>query len=143
MEDADFLAVMSPDIRCYLDRVKELYNAPYARANGIEMVSLSGDEIRLAMEIKPGDINSIGFCHGGATYGLTDHTLAFASNLKEDAVGQNCNIIYHRPAKSGRLESVSKRISNTKSISVFEICVYCEGKHISTAICTTFKIKRD
>ncbi|MFA6680071.1 MAG: hotdog fold thioesterase, partial [Candidatus Methanomethylophilaceae archaeon] len=87
MEDADFLAVMSPDLYCYLNRVKELYNAPYARANGIEIVSLKNDEARLTMEIRPQDLNSFGFCHGGVTYGLTDHTFAFASNIREDAVG--------------------------------------------------------
>ena len=143
MEDADFLAVMSPDLYCYLNRVKELYNAPYARANGIEIASLKNDEARLTMEIRPQDLNSFGFCHGGVTYGLTDHTFAFASNIREDAVGQNCNIVYHRPVKGGRLDSISRRISSTKTLSVFEVSVYCEGKHVSTAMCTAFKIKRD
>lgn len=143
MEDRDFLAKMSPDTFCYLDNVRDLYNAPYARANNIEIESITADEVRLSMVIEDKHMNGLGFCHGGASYGLTDHTFAFASNLRCCALGQCTNIIYHRSVKKGKLESVSKLINESKSISVYDIKVYCEGKLISTATCTAFKIRKE
>ena len=140
MEDADYLKVMSPGAHMYLGRVKDLYNAPFARDLGIEIESITEDEISLYVDIRPEHINSRGFVHGAVIYGLTDHTLAFASNIDEEAVGQNCNIIYHRPMKEGRLVSRSRLINRSKSMKIYEIDTYSNGKLISSSVCTSFRL---
>ena len=140
MDDADFLSVMSPDTHRYLDRIKDLYSAPFARELGVEIENISRDSVSLYLDIIPKHINSRGFVHGAVIYGLTDHTLAFHANMEEEAVGQNCNIIYHRPLKEGRLISKSRIINVSRSLKTYEINTYCNGKLISSSVCTAFRL---
>ena len=140
MEDSEFLARMTPGTHQYLDRIKDLYSAPFARDLGVEIESISEDEISLYVDIVPKHINSRGFVHGAVIYGLTDHTLAFAANMEEEAVGQNCNITYHRPLQEGRLISRSRIINISKSLKIYEINTYCNGKLISSSVCTAFRL---
>ncbi len=140
MEDSEFLAKMSPGTHVHLDRIKDLYSAPFARDLGVEIESISEDGISLYVDIVPKHINSRGFVHGAVIYGLTDHTLAFCANMEEEAVGQNCNIIYHRPMTEGRLISKSRLINRSKSLKTYEINTYCNGKLISSSVCTAFRL---
>ncbi len=140
MEDREFLARMSPDTHMYLDRIKDLYSAPFARQLGLEIESISKEEVSLYVEIVPEHINSRGFVHGAVIYGLTDHTLAFHANMDEEAVGQNCNIIYHRPLQEGRLVSKSRVINISRSLKTYEIDTYSNGKLISSSVCTAFRL---
>lgn len=140
MEDEEFLSVISPELHCYLDRIKDVYNAPFARDLGVQIKSITPDEVSLYLDIVPKHINSRGFVHGAVIYGLTDHTLAFSANMKQEAVGQSSNIVYHRPVTEGRLESVLKKVNESKTLIVYDIRVYSKGKLISSAICTAFKL---
>jgi uncharacterized protein (TIGR00369 family) len=140
MEDREFLAKMSPDTHVHLDRIKDLYSAPFARDIGIEIENISKDEVSLYVDIVPKHINSRGFVHGAVIYGLTDHTLAFCANMEEEAVGQNCNIIYHRPLREGRLISRSRVINVSRSLKTYAIDTYCNGKLISSSVCTAFRL---
>ncbi|MBO4552449.1 MAG: PaaI family thioesterase [Candidatus Methanomethylophilaceae archaeon] len=140
MNDEDFLSKMSPDTHQYLERIKDLYSAPFARELGVEVESISKDEVSLYLDIVPEHINSRGFVHGAVIYGLTDHTLAFMANMEEEAVGQNVNIIYHRPLKEGRLYSKGRVINISKSLKTYEINTYCNGKLISSSVCTAFRL---
>ena len=140
MEDREFLARMSPDTHIYLDRIKDLYSAPFARELGLEIESISKEEVSLYVDIVPEHINSRGFVHGAVIYGLTDHTLAFHANMDEEAVGQNCNIIYHRPLREGRLVSKSRVINISRSLKTYEIDTYSNGKLVSSSVCTAFRL---
>ena len=101
MDREDILAVSSDETKPYIDRIVEVYNAPFARELGIEPDLLEKDHVRLHLDVVPEHINSRGFVHGAVIYGLMDHSLAFAANMEEEAVGQCSNIIYHRPVKEG------------------------------------------
>ena len=140
MEDSEFLSKMSPETHVFLERIKDLYSAPFARELGVEIDSISKDSVSLYLDIVPKHINSRGFVHGAVIYGLTDHTLAFAANMEEEAVGQNVNIIYHRPLKEGRLTSRSREINRSKNLKTYEIDTYCNGKLISSSVCTAFRL---
>ena len=123
------------------EKVREIHNAPYARLNGIDIISIKQDEVCTKMSLE-GKINSIGFAHGAATFAIADHTFAFASNLwSERQTALSCNIVYHRPGIGKELTAVSSKISETRSVSVYSIAVHCDGKHIATATCIGFKIK--
>ena len=139
MEEAELRSVMSDDIQDLYDTVKKFDDAPFAKANGIRITSVTKDEVRLSMDMLPGHYNTNGVAHGGAVYAIIDQTFGLASNLFEPAVGQNTFVIFHRPAVGKSLETVSERVSNTRSLSVFDIKVYSGGKHIATGMCTAFK----
>ena len=139
MNESELRSVMSEDVRDLYDTVKKFDTSPFAVANGIRIDSVTKDEVKLSMEMLPGHYNTNGVAHGGAVFAIIDQTFAVASNLFEPAVGQNTFVTYHRPAVGKSLEGVSKRISDTRSLSVFEIRVYSGGKHIATGMCTAFK----
>jgi uncharacterized domain 1 len=139
MDDSYFLDRMDKDVHGQLDSVRGIYLAPMSRENDIEIISVSKDSVRTSMELKEKHMNGNRVAHGAATFILIDDTFAFASNLFEPAVGVNVSVSYHRPAVGGTLEAVSQLISETRSLSVFDIKVYCSGKHIATAVCTAFK----
>ena len=139
MDDSELRSVMSEDVQGLFDTVKKFDDSPFARANGIRIDSVTRDEIRLSMDMLPGHYNTNGVAHGGAVFAIIDQTFAIASNLFEPAVGQNTFVTYHRPAVGKSLEAVSRMVSSTRSLSVFEIMVYSGGKHIATGMCTAFK----
>jgi uncharacterized protein (TIGR00369 family) len=94
------------------------------------------------MDLKEVHMNGNGVAHGASVFAIIDETFAYASNLFEPTVGSSITVIYHRPAPGGTLESVSKRMNDSRSLSVFEVQVFCSGKLIATAMCTGFKISK-
>lgn len=138
-----FIDSVSEDCRQYLDKIQELYDAPFIRELGIEVGSVSSDEISLYLDIQPKHINSRGFVHGGVIYTLMDHSLAFASNLCGEAVGQSSNVIYHRPAKEGRLISKLTVINRSRTLLIYDVKVYCNDKLIASSTMTAFRLSDD
>lgn len=136
-------AVIDPSIIEHIDRIEEMYNAPFVRFLGMELVSLSREEARLRMELHPEHLNSHGIGHGGVVYAIADHAFAFASNIDCDATGQCASITYHRPASGRFIEAVAKRINDSKSFGNYEVFVYSDnGKLVASGMFTAFKIKR-
>ena len=143
MDREEILSILAPEVKQYIDRIEDMYNAPFARMMGIELVSVSLDEVVCTMELKPEHMNSHGIGHGAAVYSLIDHAFAFATNIDKDATGMNCDIRYHRPAK-GRLTAKTRMVNRSRSLDVFEINVYNEeGKLVASSTCTSFVIKRN
>ena len=120
-------AKIDPSLSEYLPRIEEMYNAPFVRYLGIELVSMTADEVRTRLELRPELLNSHGIGHGGTVYTLADHTFAFASNITQDATGQSATISYYRPATGKYLEAVSRRINSSKSFGTYEVCVYSDA----------------
>ena len=137
-------ARIDPSLSEYMGRIEEMYNAPFVRYLGIELVSMTADEVRTRIELRPELMNSHGIGHGGVAYTLADHTFAFASNITCDATGQSANISYFRPAVGKYLEAVSRRINDSRSFGTYEVCVYSDnGKLVASGMFTSFKIRRD
>ncbi len=134
---------LSEDCKQFSEKILEVYNAPFARDLGIEIEKISSDEVSLYLDIQPKHINSRGFVHGGVIYTLMDHSLAFASNLCGEAVGQSSNIIYHRPVKEGRLYSKLTIINKSKSLLIYDVKVTCNGKLIASSTLTAFRLPGD
>lgn len=143
MDREELLSILAPDLRKYIDRVEEMYNAPFARMMGIELASVTADEVICTMELKQEHMNSHGIGHGAAVYSLIDHAFAFATNIEKDATGINCDIRYHRPAK-GKLTAKTRAVNRSRSLDLFEVTVFnLEGKLVASATCTSFVVKRD
>jgi uncharacterized protein (TIGR00369 family) len=134
--------IVSPELHEYLPRILDMCEAPYAVANGIELVSLTPECTRMRKSIHQDDMNSMGRVHGAALFGLIDHTFAVAANVKTDGTGQCCNIIYHRPCTDNEVESEARLINESKSLQIFDVRVYSGSKLRVSATCTGFKINR-
>ena len=132
---------MDDDIVQYSDNVLDMYNAPFARMMGIEIVSLSEDEAVCEMELRPDQMNSMGRGHGGSIFALVDHTFAIACNMVHPCTGQNSHVSYYRPA-SGKLRAVCVPINRSRSLEVYDVRAYSEeGKLVASAVCTSFVLK--
>ncbi len=134
---------VSDDCKQFSEKILEVYNAPFIREVGIEIDRITSEEVCLYLDIQPKHINSRGFVHGGVIYTLMDHSLAFASNLCGEAVGQSSNVIYHRPVKEGRLYSKLTLINKSKSLLIFDVKVTCNGKLIASSTMTAFRLPGD
>jgi len=122
------------------ERVRSIYHAQYTIFNGIRIVSITKDETKLRMPLTD-KYNSLMFAHGGATYTVADNAFAFAANLYEKQIALSGNIVYHRPGTGKELVAVTSKVSDTNSVSTYSVKVYCDEKHIATAMFTGFKIK--
>ena len=143
MNDNDIRNSIEPELRDELfEIVKKVQSAPYARHNGICVDSVNMNEVRTRMPLDESKMNSIGFAHGAAVFAIADHTFGFAANLRnESQIVLSSNIVYHRPGVGKELTAVSSRVSDTNSVSTYEIKIYCDGKHIATATFIGFKMK--
>ena len=143
MNDDDIRNSIEPELRDELfEIVKKVQSAPYARYNDIHVVSVKMDEVRTKMCLDESKMNSIGFAHGAAVFAIADHTFGFAANLRnESQIVLSSNIVYHRPCFGKELTAVSSRISDTNTVSTYEIKIYCDSKHIATATFIGFKMK--
>lgn len=135
--------IVSPELHEYLPRVLDMCNAPYAVANGIELVSLTPECTKTKKVIRPEDMNSMGRVHGASLFGLIDHTFAIAANVKCDGTGQCCNIIYHRPCMDPEVTAEATLINESKSLVIFDVKLFSGGKLRVSATCTGFKFNKD
>jgi acyl-CoA thioesterase len=135
----DLIESMPDEVR---DRVLGIIHSPFAQRNGIELVALSDDEVRMRMPI--GDkMNSWGVGHGGAVFALADQVFALAANMGEHMqVALSANVQYVRPA-TGDLEAVSRRVAETRTTSVYEIRVLQGGKLVALFQGVGYKLKDD
>ena len=141
MDREEILACMSDEIKQYVDNIVDMYNAPFARMLGIQIVSLEKDRAVCEMRLEPEFMNSMGRGHGGSIFALVDHTFAILCNLKHPCTGQNTNINFYRPAQ-GRLRAVARPVNRSRSLEVYEVRVYSEeGKLVASAMNTAFVLK--
>ena len=95
MDRDEILARMSEDTKQYIDSVIDMYNAPFTRFIGLEIESIEKDRVECSLELRPELMNSMGRGHGGAVYGLIDHTFAIACNMVHPCTGQNSHTYAH------------------------------------------------
>ena len=143
MDRDEVLSRMDENLRPHIDDVMRMYEAPFARFLGLEIVSVSMDRVECSMEIVPELMNSMGRGHGGAVYSLMDHTFAIACNIGRQCTGQSSVVTYFRPA-SGLITAVCVPINRSRSLEVYEVRAYSEeGKLVASAQCTAFVLGRD
>jgi len=142
MDREELLPLMSEDTKQYVDRVLDVFSAPYAQHMGLKIEKISMDEVVCSMGIQPFMINSMGRVHGGAIYALIDHTFAIISNMLHDGTGQSTEVKFYRPASTD-LKCVAKPINVSRSLGIYDVRVYSEeGKLIASSTCTGFIIRK-
>jgi acyl-CoA thioesterase len=106
MDRVELLERLSDEAKVHIDRVWDMYNAPFARQMGIEVEYIGFDRVVCTMDLREEHMNSMGRGHGGAVFSLMDHTFAFATNIDDDCTGIETSISYYRPAM-GRLKATA------------------------------------
>ena len=56
---------------------------PYAKEIGVDLVSVTSDEITLSLEVTDRLTNFLGLDHGGVVFSLADIGMSYASNVQE------------------------------------------------------------
>ena len=84
-------------------RVADLLAAdPYARSLGVELVSVTDDEIVVGLTVLPHHVNFLGVGHGGLVFSLADCAFSLASNNAGDrAVAIDTHLVLTAAAKPG------------------------------------------
>ena len=86
-------------------RIADLLAAdPYARSLGVELVSVTDDEIVVGLTVLPHHVNFLGVGHGGLVFSLADCAFSLASNNAGDrAVAIDTHLVLTAAAKPGDL----------------------------------------
>jgi acyl-CoA thioesterase len=143
MDRVELLERLSDETRAHIDRIRDMYNAPFARQMGIKVECIGFDRVVCTMDLREEHMNSMGRGHGGAVFSLMDHTFAFATNIDDDCTGIETSISYHRPAM-GRLKATATPLNISRSLRHFQVMVEDEaGKLVASGKCISFVLKRD
>lgn len=103
-------------------RVAELLaNDAYAQQLGVELVSVSSEEIVVGMEVRADHLNFLGVGHGGVMFSLADCAFALASNSAGDrAVAIDTHLVLTAGAGEGdRLEARVHEVSRGRTLGTY------------------------
>ncbi len=123
-------------------RIRSIDSCDYARQNGLELISISENEVRVAMDVE-GKLNGFKCAHGGAVFALADQAFAFAVN-KDDTpqVAMSASIRYVKTAY-GRLEAVATKVREDAKTSVVKVLVYDENELVAEFEGVSYKLRKD
>ena len=111
----------------------------FADMIGIEIDSITADEVVCSMGIREHHLNAGDKVQGGATFTLADLTFAVACNYddlsadkKTVSVGHSCNITFFKPATGKKLIAKSKCLQKGRRLSVYRVDVTDDnGTHVA------------
>ncbi len=100
-----------------------------SQALGMQLISVSPGNAKLAMTVRPDMTNGHGTCHGGFIFTLADSAFAFACNTYDErTVAQHAQITFVAPAKTGdRLVATAVERSRTGRSGIYDITVTLES----------------
>jgi acyl-CoA thioesterase len=104
------------------ERVADLLNNDvYAKGLGIELVSVSGDEIVVSLEVAEAHSNFLGVGHGGMVFSLADCAFSLASNSAgADAVAIDTHLVLTASSRPGdRLEARVREVSRGRTLGTY------------------------
>lgn len=103
-------------------RVKELLAADnYAGGLGVELVSVSVDEIIVGLNVTEVHANFLGVGHGGMVFSLADCAFSLASNSAgADAVAIDTHLVLTAASRPGdRLEARVRELSRGRTLGTY------------------------
>ena len=107
-------------------RVAELLAADrYAGALGVELVSVTDDEIVVGLDVGESHVNFLGVGHGGMVFSLADCAFSLASNNAGDrAVAIDAHLVLTAPSKPGeRLVASARETSRGRTLGTYRVDV--------------------
>jgi acyl-CoA thioesterase len=102
---------------------------PAAQALGIEVLTASPGEVRLAMTVRADMLNGHGTCHGGMLFALADTAFAYACNSHGiDMVAAGASIEFLAPvAGAERLIAVASETLRGQRHGIYDVAVTRAG----------------
>jgi acyl-CoA thioesterase len=98
---------------------------PYARSLGVELVSVTDEEIVVAMAVGEAHVNFLGVGHGGMVFSLADCAFSLASNNAGDrAVAIDTHLVLTSPTRPGdRLQASVTETSRGRTLGTYRVDV--------------------
>ncbi|MGH8947199.1 MAG: PaaI family thioesterase [Acidimicrobiia bacterium] len=103
-------------------RVADLLAAdPYAGKLGVELVSVTDQEIVVALAMRPDHLNFLAVGHGGVIFSLADCAFSLASNQAGDrAVAIDTHLVLTAATKEGdRLQARVREVSRGTTLGTY------------------------
>jgi acyl-CoA thioesterase len=102
-----------------------LVGDPYARALGVELVSVTDSEIVVGLDVGPHHLNALEVGHGGMVFSLADCALSLAANAAgERAVAVDAHLVLTAPSREGdRLEATVTEASRGRTLGTYHVVV--------------------
>lgn len=93
----------------------------YAQGLGIELVSVSDEEIVVALDVADSHANFLGVGHGGMVFSLADCAFSLASNSAGDpAVAIDTHLVLTAASRPGdRLEARVREVSRGRTLGTY------------------------
>lgn len=92
----------------------------YANDLGVELVSVSDDEIVVALEVSDRHANFLGVGHGGMVFSLADCAFSLASNSAGDAVAIDTHLVLTAATRPGdRLQATVRELSRGRTLGTY------------------------
>lgn len=107
-------------------RVADLFAADaYANALGAELISVSDDELVVALDVEDHHLNFLGGGHGGMVFSLADCAFSLASNSAGPvAVAIDTHMVFTAPARTGnRLTATATELSRGRTLATYHVTV--------------------
>lgn len=124
--------------------IKVLIEDEFAKENGIYFSKLEGDNLVFKMPIKSQHRNPLGLVHGAVLFALADEVSGYFCSqvLEKPSVTLSSSINYIKGSQAKEIQSETRLIQNTNSISLIEVSIFDENKEL-LAICnmTYYKLK--
>jgi len=106
--------------------VREAFeNDPYVRSQGFRLVSITDNDIVVAMTVRDDHINFFGGTHGGVLFSLADCAFSLASNACEDpAVAIDTHLAITASSQAGdELTATAREMTRGKSLATYRVDV--------------------
>lgn len=116
------------------ERVADLLTKDaYARKLGVELVSVTDDEIVVALEMRADHLNFLGVGHGGVIFSLADCAFSLASNSAgARAVAIDTHLVLTAEAREGdRLQTRVREVSRGRTLGTYRAEVTREDGRVA------------
>jgi phenylacetic acid degradation protein PaaD len=107
-------------------RITELFASDaYANALGAELLSVSDNELVVALDVADRHLNFLGGGHGGMVFSLADCAFSLASNSAGPiAVAIDTHMVFTAAARSGnRLTATATELSRGRTLATYHVTV--------------------
>ena len=111
---------------------------------GYEMVSVSAEEVVVALDIKPHHLNLIGILHGGAHAAMIDSAMGMIAMLAKpeaDTVTVNLNLNYVAPIRQGRVLVTAYIVHQSRKMITTQAFARKENGDLLAMGTGTFRVK--
>jgi acyl-CoA thioesterase len=127
-------------------RVAELFAADeYAKGMGIELVSVSDEELVVALTVGENHLNFLGGGHGGMVFSLADCAFSLASNSAGPrAVAIDTHMVFTAAADAGtRLTATARELSRGRTLGTYHVTVVRDDGRVAGLFTGTVHISAD